>query len=162
MTVSDKLQDSLRLVPMRASDDQLVRTWITHPHVARWFGEPAEWLDEIRRCRSAAWIEHYRVDQGPRPIGFAQWYETAQAPPGPWSTQPEGTCGIDFLIGEPSCLRHGHGRALVEALVRILRAKPGVRRVIADPNPANTPSVRTLEGVGFHWLADAPLMALDL
>ena len=41
-----------RLLP---ADLSLIRAWLVQPHVAQWFGEPDEWLEEIAANLDADW-----------------------------------------------------------------------------------------------------------
>lgn len=140
-----------RFAFVRLAPDDLAQLdrWLRAPHVQRWFGDPAEWLAEIRANLDAAWIAYARADLDGRPAGFAQAYLVEHAPPGPWSAQPPGTRGIDFLLGDPRDLGHGLGRALVGQWLTWCEARLGARRFVADPDGANEPSRRALRAAGF-------------
>ena len=96
-------------VPLQQNDFSLLESWLIQPHVSRWFGNSAEWLTEIAANIKAQWILYFRVDVSGNPSGFAQYYHTELAPAGPWSSEPIGTLGIDFLLGHPEDLRKGLG-----------------------------------------------------
>lgn len=71
--------------------------------------------------------------------------------------RPDGTRGIDQLIGEPDMVGVGHGSALVRLFVeRLLKA--GTPRVVTDPDPTNVRAIRAYEKAGFHKdrLVDTP------
>lgn len=135
----------------RLAPDDLpqVGRWLHEPHVRRWFGDPAEWLAEIRANLDAAWIAYARADLDGRPAGFAQAYLVERAPPGPWSAQPPGTRGIDFLLGDARDLGAGLGSALVVQWLAWCEAQLGARRFVADPHRGNEPSRRALRAAGF-------------
>jgi aminoglycoside 6'-N-acetyltransferase len=135
---------------LAAADLPLVARWLHLPHVRAAFGEPREWLDEIGANQDADWVRHYLADHRGAPAGFAQHYDTSRAPRGPWSAQPPGTAGLDFLLGEPALLGRGLGRALVREFADFAAAATGATRLILDPNPANRASVRCAEAAGFR------------
>jgi aminoglycoside 6'-N-acetyltransferase len=89
-----------RLLPAALS---LIRAWLVQPHVAQWFGESDEWLEEIAVNLDADWVRHFRADWAGIPTGFVQCYDTTKAPQGVWSTQPPGTLGVDDCLAGPRC-----------------------------------------------------------
>lgn len=64
--------------------------------------------------------------------------------------QPAGTREIDLFIGEAEFLGQGHGSALLRAFCDVLLERPEVIRIIADPAPDNTASVRAFKAAGFY------------
>lgn len=40
-------------------DFALLSQWLLEPHVRSWFGDPDEWLREIRETFAADWVEHF-------------------------------------------------------------------------------------------------------
>jgi len=66
-----------------------------------------------------------------------------------WEGYDEATVGIDFYIGEVEWLGRGVGLHILEEAKRMLFAKPGVQRVIADPSPKNEIIIRLLAKAGF-------------
>lgn len=135
--------------PLAPRDLPRLEGWLQAPHVRCWFGDPAEWLGEIRANLGAGWIAYARADLDGRPAGFAQAYLVERAPPGPWSTQPPGTRGIDFLLGDVRDLGRGLGSALVMQWLAWCEAQLGARRFVSDPDLDNEPSRRALRAAGF-------------
>lgn len=144
-----------------ASDLPLLDAWLRAAHVARWFGSCDEWLAEVRANLRADWVIHARADLAGRPAGFVQAYRTDRAPRGPWSGQPPGTFGIDFLLGRPEDLGRGLGRALVGQWSEWCALHLGARRLVADPDAANEPSVRALRACGFRPDAHSGLLVRE-
>ncbi len=134
---------------LAAADLPLLGAWLRAPHVARWFGEPTEWLAEIAANLEAPWVTYARVECDAAPLGFAQAYRTELAPPGVWSREPPGTLGLDFLLGRPQDLGRGLGHALVAQWSAWCEGRLGARRLVADPDAGNEPSVRVLRACGF-------------
>ena len=104
------------------------------PHVAEWWGDPAEqYRAGQRRSRSSGHGPIHRVRLDRMPFGYIQCYDLST-----WNTgfgpQPEGTRGIDQFIGEPDMIGRGHGSALHPQLRRrLLRAGHAARRHRSRP-----------------------------
>jgi RimJ/RimL family protein N-acetyltransferase len=146
---------------LRAADLTRLEAWLAKSHVARWFGDPDDWLEEIAQNLDTDWITHLRADLDGAPAGFAQWYDTARAPSGLWSAEPAGTLGLDFLLGEPALLGRGLGTQLVSGLATLAVERTRAARLIADPEPGNVSSVRALERAGFRLDAVTGLYVRD-
>lgn len=50
---------SFSFVRLKGSDIELIRGWLSKPEVARWFGKPEEWIDEILENLKSNWLFHY-------------------------------------------------------------------------------------------------------
>jgi aminoglycoside 6'-N-acetyltransferase len=135
--------------PVAEGDAELLDGWFRTTHVARWWRDEtaATYLPASRGTDPTAVLVAV-YDR--RPIGMAQWYH--------WDDNvasrdaygiPEGTLGIDYLIGHPHDCDRGFGTALVAAL---LAATP-VFPVWVTPEAANEPSRRVLEKNGFELMA---------
>lgn len=152
---------TFRFRPMAAGDLPRMREWLERPHVRAAFGEPREWLDEIAANFESDWIEHFVAELEGAPAGFAQHYDTQRAPPGEWSSQPPGTRGLDFFLGEPRLLGRGIGIVLLAQFADFVEHTTGARRLIVDPDPTNTASLRCAERCGFALDASSGLWARD-
>jgi aminoglycoside 6'-N-acetyltransferase len=71
--------------------------------------------------------------------------------------QPDGTRGIDQMIGEPDMIERGHGSAFIRAFIEDVLAA-GAPRVVTDPDPTNARAIRCYEKAGFarDRLVDTP------
>jgi RimJ/RimL family protein N-acetyltransferase len=69
---------------------------------------------------------------------------------------PDPDLGFAFL---PAYWRHGYARESAEAVQRFARETLGIGRLLAITNPANQPSIRLLESLGFHFEAMTRLSA---
>ncbi len=163
--ISEGCTDSIiTLREFTDADMPLFKTWLYAPHVAKWYRDPKDWIHEIEKRRHEfSWLHHFMADQGGRSIGFCQYYACADAGEA-WygGTDIDGTYSIDYLIGEASFLGKGLGRAMIGELIRLIRAKPGARRIIVQPEPENTASCRTLLSCGFGFDAADALYRLEL
>jgi RimJ/RimL family protein N-acetyltransferase len=134
----------------------LISKWLTKPHVQKYFGEPNEWLTEIKENINLDWIKYFIVELD-EPIGFAQYYETDKAPQGIWSNQPPFTVGIDYLIGSENFLSKGYGSKLVDLLIEEIKSLNKYHNIIADPIEDNTKSRNLLLKKGFTQLSNGLL-----
>lgn len=146
----------LTLRDMRTSELDLVARWLEEDHVARWYvtTSPAAEVDDIRRSLAGEQPTHMLVvEEDRRPIGWCQWYRLADYPDycGDVDGRP-GDVGIDYAIGDPTCIGRGLGTELIGRLVRLVRGRHPGAGVVADPDAANTASRRVLEHNGFTLL----------
>lgn len=140
----------------------LIDEWLSMPHVSRWFGDKTEWLEEISANLESDWIWYFIARLTAVPVGFVQYYDVKRAPDGPWRSQPEGSVGFDFLIGNEELLGMGYGSFLVENFISYLVKNVKPRRIVADPHPDNVRSHRTLIRNGFTKDEASGLFVLDV
>lgn len=142
--------------PMTAADLPLIRRWLEMPHVTEWWGEPDEQFELVSGDLTHPAMDQYIVAMQDRPFGYLQCYRMTE-----WNTgfgpQPDGTRGIDQMIGEPDMIARGHGSAFIRAFIEGLLAD-GVPRVVTDPDPTNGRAIRCYEKAGFarDRLVDTP------
>jgi aminoglycoside 6'-N-acetyltransferase len=131
--------------PMQVADLPLIARWLALPHVAKWWGDPAEQYVLVSGDLNEPAMDQYIVEADGSPIGYLQCYRLTA-----WNTgfgeQPAGTRGIDLFIGEPGML--GHGSALIKSFVTD-RLRNGAPRIVTDPDPANGRAIRAYEKAGF-------------
>lgn len=147
---------------LRSSDLELVRAWLDEPHVARWYllGSTAgNELEELRRCLEGIEPTHLlTVVDDDRPIGWCQWYCCADYPDHAAAIGAKpGDIGIDYAIGDPSCIGRGVGTELVSVLVEHVRELHPGSGIIADPQGAHVASCRVLAHNGFALLGVRPV-----
>jgi aminoglycoside 6'-N-acetyltransferase len=129
-------------------DLPLVARWLEAPHVAEWWGDPAESLAEIEEALDDIATEALIAELGGRPIAYLQSYDPHLEDGHPYQDQPFGTLGIDLSIGDPELVGIGHGSAIARQFVDELFAE-GAPRVIIDPDPTNLRAIRAYEKAGF-------------
>jgi RimJ/RimL family protein N-acetyltransferase len=135
---------------LEENDIELLNIWLHKEHVKQFFGEPTDWINEINfNINNSEWIQYFIVVTQKLPIGFVQYYETDKAPFGIWSNEPEGTVGIDYLIGETKYLKKGHGSKIIKSLVRLIRKTGNYKYIIADPFLENIASISVLSRNSF-------------
>ncbi len=126
------------LRPFRSADLDLVGVWLDQPHVVRWYltGSTArEELEDLRRCVDGVEPTHLAIAlDDDRPVGWCQWYFLSAYPDHAAAVGAgPGDIGIDYAIGDPSCVGRGIGTELVAALVVRLRERHPDSGIIADP-----------------------------
>ncbi|MHB8448930.1 MAG: GNAT family N-acetyltransferase [Mycobacteriales bacterium] len=152
----------VRLLPMTVADLALVESWLSQPHVARWYLAASTITCELDELRSSILgqepTEAMTVLAGDRPIGWCQSYRCDDYPDhaAGVGAQP-GDIGIDYAIGDPAWVGRGVGTALVSVLVNHVRPPQPEAGIIADPEAANIASRRVLEKNGFELLAERPV-----
>jgi aminoglycoside 6'-N-acetyltransferase len=142
--------------PMTAADLPLIKRWLKMPHVIEWWGEPDEQFDLVSGDLTHPAMDQYIVATHDKEFGYIQCYRMTE-----WNTgfgpQPDGTRGIDQMIGEPDMIARGHGSAFIRSFIEGLLAA-GVPRVVTDPDPTNARAIRCYEKAGFarDRLVDTP------
>jgi aminoglycoside 6'-N-acetyltransferase len=131
---------------MTAADLPLVGAWRRRPHVLEWWSAPPDDLAAatIGDSDINAWI----AELDGRPIAYIQDYRIHDWPGHHFAFLPEGSRGMDILIGEADLLGQGHGAAIVRRHVEAWFAR-GVPAVGIDPHPDNTAARRAYAKAGF-------------
>ena len=142
--------------PMSAGDLPLVKDWLARPHVAEWWGDPDEQFGLVSGDMNEPAMDQYIVSLNHAPLGYLQCYRLTD-----WNTgfgpQPEGTRGIDQMIGVPEMVGQGHGSGFIRTFIERLLAN-STPRVVVDPDPENARAIRAYEKAGFakDKLVDTP------
>jgi aminoglycoside 6'-N-acetyltransferase len=130
--------------------------WLRMPHVARWWHESSTDADvENQYGPSVDGVDPttlWTVEVDGVAVGMIQSYRVDDYPEHAESVQqPPGAIGIDYMIGEPDCLGHGIGAAMIAKFVAevIPTEYPGATAVVSDPSVENVASIRALERAGF-------------
>jgi len=134
--------------PMTSADLPLVRRWLAEPHVAQWWGDPAEQYALVSGDLDEPAMDQFIVSAIGHAFGYLQCYDPTAWNSG-FGTHPEGTRGIDQFIGEPDMVDRGHGSALIRTFIDRLLAF-GAPRIVTDPDPANARAIRAYEKAGFE------------
>ena len=147
--VIDKNMISLR--PTNKDDFPIIEVWLNKEYIKKWYGEPEEWLSEIRNDSGEfSWLNHYIVMYEDTPVGFCQYYDCSLTPEGfEWDNEPQGTFAIDYLIGEENLLKKGLGSVIVQRLCQLISSLENPVQFVADPVPENADSIKLLERNGF-------------
>ncbi|WP_206459282.1 GNAT family N-acetyltransferase [Anaerovorax sp. IOR16] len=144
------------MVMLRALNDNdiaLFKKWLYTPHVAAWYHDPLDWIDEIeKRNSNFTWLNHFIVEYKDKPIGFCQYYEYFNSGE-TWhgNIEVSGTYSIDYMIGEIEYLGKGFGKQIIGALIGKIKIHENAKRVIVQPEPENKASCKTLLSCGFEF-----------
>ncbi len=140
------------------ADVDLVQSWLEQEYIRKWFGDVADWMVEIKgRHDEYSFIKHFIAEEDGRPIGFCQYYDYTKLPLDDDETaEPEGTYGIDYMIGDEALLGKGLGKLLVRLISdQVLAENHGVVQLVADPTieegRTNVASIKVLEANKFYY-----------
>ena len=153
---------------MTRDDLPMVARWLAEPHVAQWWGDPSNALQEIEAALDDIATEALIVEMDFRPIAYLQVYDPHLEDDHPYQDQPTGTLGLDMSIGLPELVGRGHGSAIIQQFAAELFAE-GAPRIIIDPHPDNGRAIRAYGKAGFEIFdtrtsieyGPAVMMALD-
>lgn len=134
--------------PVDSGDFVLLNEWLRADHVARWWGEPEQELDEIRSHMQSDGVRPYIVLLDGEPMGYIQSYDMDREVDHPYAPQPPRTFGIDQSIGIESLTGKGHGPAMMRKFCAML-FEAGAQRIITDPDIDNRNAIRAYEKAGF-------------
>ena len=139
---------------MTAADVDLVRAWITEPHVAKWYLSDStieEEIADLEKCVAGEEPTHALVvTEDGRDVGWCQWYRCRDYPEHAQAVGAEpNDIGLDYALGDTARIGRGLGTALIGALVAHIRQRHPDASLIADPEAANLASRRVLEKNGF-------------
>ncbi|MEU5180036.1 GNAT family N-acetyltransferase [Streptomyces longwoodensis] len=134
------------------SDGRLVHSWVTHPKAAFWMMQDARLEDVERAYMEIAADEHHDAFLGLRdgvPAFLMERYDPAHRElVGLYEARP-GDVGMHFLTPATDRPEHGFTRAVITAVMAYLFADPAVRRVVVEPDVANTAVHALNQAVGF-------------
>ncbi len=132
--------------PATTDDLPLLRRWIGHPHVRRWWDADDPYgPQDLADPRVARWIVSYLG----RPFGYMQDYAVHGWDQHHFGHLAEGARGIDQFIGEPDMMGQGHGTAFIrQRMTTLFRA--GIPVIATDPHPENERAIAVYRKLGFQ------------
>ena len=134
--------------PMTADDLPAVRQWLGKPHVAEWWGDPAEQFALVSDDLAHPAVDQFIVACDRRPFAYLQCYDPSAWPNYGFGPLRNGARGLDQFIGEEDMIERGHGSGFIRVFAdRLLAA--GVPQVLTDPSPANKRAIKAYEKAGF-------------
>lgn len=137
-----------RFVPVSRADYPMLRRWLSHPHIAGWWGPPETEIPLIEED----------IDQGPtdmrivwlknQPFAYVQDYPAHHWPAPQFCDLPIGARAMDTFLGEPAFLGQRHASGYLRQRANELVTN-GAACVAVDPDPTNTRAIATYEKAGF-------------
>ena len=133
-------------------DAELLHSWVTHPKAAFWMMQDARLVDVERAYMEIAADAYHHALLGLRdgePAFLMEYYDPAHRElAGLYEAQP-GDIGMHFLTPATDAPVHGFTKAVITAVMARLFEDPAVRRVVVEPDVANTAVHALNEAVGF-------------
>lgn len=149
------------LRPAVESDAGTIAGWMRLPHVARWWQQPwpaERWSEEVGRLAGGDCSVPCMLSLDGTELGYVELYRVRRDPLGDYYDCDLYDWGVHVAIGEPDRIGGGIGRRLLAALAGALfAADPRCRRVVAEPDVRNEPSIRAFAAAGFVRVADLRL-----
>lgn len=143
----------LRLRPVHDEDIGMLCEWFHREHIAKWLGEPNDWIREIRgRKNEFSYIKHFIVLLNDIAVGFCQYFDSTKTEKGfEWDNEPDGTYGIGYMIANENMHGKGIGTQVVRLICDKVISSENVKQLIADPMTENIPSIKVLLSNGFTY-----------
>ena len=143
--------DGLVLRSVGDGDVEQLEVWLNKEHVLKWYHDADEWLYEIwERDGEFAFLNHFIVLVDGTPVGFGQYYDCFDAKEEWYAAgAADEMFSIDYFIGEEGYLGKGYGKAIVAALVGMIRQRRPEAKIVVQPEPENIASGRALLANGF-------------
>lgn len=149
------------------ADFGLLREWLTHPHVARWWNHETS-VEAIARdfgpaARGEEPSEDLLVMLDGAPVGLVQRCRFADYPDYRAELDgqvdlPDTAVSIDYLIGDAARVGQGLGPAVIRAVVAATWTDhPDASCVVVPVSAANRASWRALEKAGLRRIGTADL-----
>ncbi|MFG3072412.1 GNAT family N-acetyltransferase [Streptomyces sp. NPDC048225] len=133
-------------------DAVLLHNWLTHPKSAFWMMQDAALVDVERAYMEVAADEHQQAHLGLHdgvPAFLMERYDPVHRElVGLYEPEP-GDVGMHFLVAPTDRPVHGFTRAVITTVMAELFADPATRRVVVEPDVANTAVHALNAAVGF-------------
>ncbi|MFB9429707.1 GNAT family N-acetyltransferase [Streptoalloteichus tenebrarius] len=134
-------------------DLELVHRWMRAPHVAAFWRQAwprGRWAEELAAQRAGDHSLPCLVALDGEPVAYLEVYRVVRDRlAGHYPHHPHDI-GVHVAVGELGRTGRGLGRALLRAVARgLLDADPACRRVVAEPDVGNGPSIRAFLAAGF-------------
>ncbi|GAA1612096.1 GNAT family N-acetyltransferase [Kribbella sancticallisti] len=147
------LDDGFDLRPASASDASTIAAWMTQPHIYQWWEQDwsvERWIQVIEEQAAGEHSIPCMISADGEDFGYVELYRVRHDRLAEYYAFQEHDWGLHIAIGDTARLGRGIGRRLLRSLAdALLRADPRCDRVVAEPDTANTPSVRAFAAAGF-------------
>lgn len=137
-----------------AADAPLLHNWVTQPYASFWGMLSASVEDVARDYAAIQASGHHRALlglDGGAPAFLMEEYLPASSPLSAVYPVRPGDMGMHLLVAPPSgAPEAGFTTAVMDAVLARLFAKPGVDRIVVEPDIRNTRIHALNERLGFH------------
>lgn len=136
----------LRFRTFSADDFPLLLAWLSKEHVRQWWDDGEVTIEDVARNygEDEEGLERFILveveESGEKPLGYFQHY-----------LMPDGSMGIDQLIGDEAYINRGVGTEAVKMFVEMIWRKHQPVSIILDPSPDNKRAIRCYEKAGFKY-----------
>lgn len=135
------------------TDSAMIADWMGMPHVERFWHQawtPQRWRTEITGQLAATHSRPCVACHEGTELAYIEIYRVARDALAGYIAHEPHDLGVHIAIGDHGRTGRGLGRALLAALGEgLLRADPACERIVAEPDSANTASLRAFRVAGF-------------
>jgi lysine N-acyltransferase len=147
------LDNGFALRPAGSEDAAQIASWMTQPHIKCWWQQAwsvERWAQELSRQSAEEHSIPCMASVDAEDFGYVELYRVRHDRLAEYYASDEHDWGVHVAIGDVMRVGRGLGRQLLRALAdALLREYPDSRRVVAEPDIDNTPSVRAFTAAGF-------------
>ncbi|MEM1077567.1 MAG: GNAT family N-acetyltransferase [Pseudomonadota bacterium] len=136
-----------RFLPVTRADYPMLRSWLSEPHMAGWWGDAETEIALIEDEIEGGPCD-MRIVWADKPFAFVQDYPVRAYGAPHYGHLPDEAHGMDTFLGDPAFLGQGHGAGYLRARAKALFAA-GVPAVVVDPDPENSHAIATYAKAGF-------------
>jgi aminoglycoside 6'-N-acetyltransferase len=148
------MEFDVTLTSFSSTDVELLRQWLTAPHVATWYPDPEDhiaWAANPPKSGDRALI----TVEG-HAVGYIRWQSVSREvldSVGLYEI-PAGSVDVDMLIGDLEFVGRGIGPKALLKLVSKLRQRGDVPLIGLSPSIENLSAQRAYAKAGFHILRE--------
>ncbi|WP_433168746.1 GNAT family N-acetyltransferase [Kribbella sp. CA-247076] len=147
------LDNGFDLRPAGAEDAARIAFWMAQPHIRRWWHQDwsvERWAEELSEQSAGEHSTPCVVSVDSVEVGYVELYRVRHDRLADYYACDDHDWGVHVAIGDVTRVGRGLGRQLLSALAdALLASDPDCRRVVAEPDIDNTPSVRAFAAAGF-------------
>lgn len=147
----------IAFAPLTAAHLPLLHGWLQRPHVRAFWDDGDRTLEQVRAhyFRPDRDVLAFVLTWGGEAMGYVQAYPVGRdSTYAAWRAPQGETWGMDLFIGEVAALGQGRAVPVIRAFLTHLRAvRPGLRRVLIDPETRNGRARHVYARAGFMPLA---------
>jgi RimJ/RimL family protein N-acetyltransferase len=148
------MESDVALASFSSTDVELLRHWLTAPHVAAWYPDPEDHIAWAANPPKSG--DRALITVGGQAVGYIRWQSVSREvldSVGLYEI-PAGSVDVDMLIGDLKFVGQGIGPKALLILVSQLRQRGSVPLVGLSPSIQNLSAQRAYAKAGFHTLRE--------